>query len=194
MIEPAFDLCPKVTRSSPLRHVDVDYKCDFENMDRQMHKDIRYLSVMYGYIVPIGDTLTFNDFADLIAEHYDQSVPRNAFVTNQLRSHQENVLKSHPCVVFHPQNGVFMGEFLGLGFWSQLDPAGQDAAITFQNKEAAESMLKSWPLLPEGIQIVPVKPDADGFASIEACVAAGLPAWHPEGDLEKSYQRDRQTA
>ena len=93
-------------------------------------------------------------------------------------------MKSQPCVIYHPENGVFLGNFIGLGIWSKLDPAGQEAAITFKNKVEAEAFIKTWESGQEGVQLVSVTPDSMDFASIEACVAAGLPAWAPTGELE----------
>ena len=194
MIEPAFEFCPQVSRPTTLSAAVVDYKCEFEQIERQMTKDIRYLAVMYGYLLQKGETLTFNDFADRVAKSYDQSVPRNFYLTNQLRVHQKSILASKPCVIFHPEHGVFLGEFLGLGIWSELDSAGQNAATTFPNQEAAEAFLKTWPTQLEGIQTVPVTPGPDGYADIDACVAAGLPEWTVEDERDQNQNRQRQSA
>ena len=33
-------------------------------------------------------------------------------------------------VLYHPEDGVYLGGFMGLGFWSNLDPVGQPEAVT----------------------------------------------------------------
>lgn len=73
---------------------------------------------------------------------------------------------------------------MGLGFWSKLDPVGQDAAITFQSVREAKRVVRSWETRPTGIQYKQVRADItkkDGsvYASIEACFRAGLPGWDP---------------
>ncbi len=81
-------------------------------------------------------------------------------------------------VIFTQGNGVYLGSCMGLGFWSKLDPVGQDAAVTFPDVSAAEDHMASWECgRPSDVSFVEVIADADGFASIAACQAAGLPAW-----------------
>lgn len=81
-------------------------------------------------------------------------------------------------VIFSHEQGVYLGSCMGLGFWSNLDPVGQDAAVTFPDVSAAEGYMASWDCgRPDNVSFVEVVADADGFASIAACQAAGLPAW-----------------
>ena len=40
-------------------------------------------------------------------------------------------------VIFHEEMGVYLGNALGLGFWSMLDPAGQTSAVCFPDEDAA---------------------------------------------------------
>ena len=87
------------------------------------------------------------------------------------------------CVITHPEMGIYLGSFLGLGFWSKLDPAGQDAAPVFASSEEAETYMATWDnARPEGAVLRPVIPDSDDgtYASIDACVAAGLDRWSHE--------------
>ena len=80
------------------------------------------------------------------------------------------------CVIFHPEMGIYLGSFIGLAFWSKLDVAGQDFAVTFPCKEVADSFMHSWEGgRPKGALCVPVEPDDGNYASVEACVQAGLP-------------------
>jgi hypothetical protein len=73
---------------------------------------------------------------------------------------------------------------MGLGFWSKLDPVGQDSAITFPNVREAKRVVKSWETQFPGIQYKQVRADiinknGSMYASIEACFRAGLPGWDP---------------
>jgi len=84
-------------------------------------------------------------------------------------------------VLTHPEMGVYLGSGLGLGFWSKLDPCGQSAAITFENRVQADYVMTSWNHgRPDGVVIWPVMPDQGAYASVAACVTAGLEAWDPE--------------
>lgn len=40
--------------------------------------------------------------------------------------------------------GVYVGNALGLGFWSKLDDADQDTAVTFDSVEDAKEHVCSW--------------------------------------------------
>ena len=91
-------------------------------------------------------------------------------------------------VLYSERDGVFIGHGLGLGFWSKLDPVGQNCAVTFKSEEDA---LNAAPLFHAhtDVRAVPVvvdqpAPDMAGvpahYVSIAACVAAGLPAWNPD--------------
>lgn len=83
-------------------------------------------------------------------------------------------------VLYTEEDGVYLGGFLGLGFWSKVDSAGQAAAVTFPTMEAAEAHIATWECgRPEGVRFVPVVPDCGEAASIASCVAAGLPGWEP---------------
>lgn len=89
-------------------------------------------------------------------------------------------------VVVHPEMGVYLGSAMGMGFWSKLDPVGQDSAITFVNRMQAEQVMRAWDDgRPGDVVIWPMIPDRPGlarerYASIAACVAAGLEAWDPQ--------------
>jgi hypothetical protein len=82
-------------------------------------------------------------------------------------------------VIYSEELGVFVGEAFGLGFWSKLDPVGQDSAPVFDDEDQAQDWVnfgKGW---PKDLRFVEVNPDL-GFpkgASVAACVAAELPAW-----------------
>ena len=81
-------------------------------------------------------------------------------------------------VIYSEELGVYLGSCLGLGFWSKLDPAGQDYAVTFPSVEACKQWIDSWDSkLESPWKAVEVTPDSSGFASVASCVRAGLPAW-----------------
>jgi len=82
------------------------------------------------------------------------------------------------CIITHPTLGVFIGTGFGLGFWSKLEPMGQDAACVFKSQEEAQTFADSWGSPISGLTFLPVVPDRPGgFASIAACVAAGAEGW-----------------
>lgn len=83
-------------------------------------------------------------------------------------------------VITHPELGIYLGSAMGLGFWSKLDPVGQQAAVTFDSPEqAAAHVLVMDGALLVGWSTHPVTPDDKNYASIAACVAAGLEGWVP---------------
>jgi len=84
--------------------------------------------------------------------------------------------------IVHPAFGVYLGNALGLGFWSALDPVGQPAAVVFDNMQDAHDHIAQWhngnDFLPN-VSYRPVMADSDcgRYASEAACRAAGLPGW-----------------
>jgi hypothetical protein len=47
-------------------------------------------------------------------------------------------------VLHHPEAGIYLGNFLGMGFWSHLDPVGQPQAVTFATETEALTHIQSW--------------------------------------------------
>lgn len=86
-------------------------------------------------------------------------------------------------VIVHPEMGIYLGNFMGLGFWSKLDPVGQPSAITFATEsEAKEHMEEALGVPLPTFAYHEVEADEYvrhglWFASITACVKAGLPGW-----------------
>jgi hypothetical protein len=84
-------------------------------------------------------------------------------------------------VIYSEENGVYLGSAMGLGFWSKLDPIGQPAATTFDDEAQAQTHMDSWEGgRPADVRLVPVVADDGFYASIAACVRAGLPGWVDE--------------
>ena len=82
-------------------------------------------------------------------------------------------------VLNHPENGVYIGDFLGLGFWSNLETAGQDSAVTFNSEAEAMGHAETWPNPEdrEGLQAIALDTDGQKYATIAQLEAAGLPSW-----------------
>lgn len=85
-------------------------------------------------------------------------------------------------VVNHQQWGVFVGHSMGMAFWSKLDPAGQESAPVFNSaEEVAALMGPLWLKIKDQVALVYVTPDIHldrvSWASMKACVAAGLDMW-----------------
>lgn len=86
-------------------------------------------------------------------------------------------------VLYNEEIGVFLGECLGLGFWSQLDSCGQNAAITFPNKTEATKMISHMKQNDTNLAKLAISPilvevdDGDNFATIQSCMRAGIPGW-----------------
>jgi len=84
-------------------------------------------------------------------------------------------------VITHPEMGIYLGSAMGLGFWSKLDPVGQPSAVTFTSVSDAEDYMATWDGgRPEGVGFADVVPDEGQYASIAACVRAGLDGWLDE--------------
>lgn len=83
-------------------------------------------------------------------------------------------------ILFSPTLGVYLGCFWGLGFWSELDPVGQDAASTFETREEAHHHASTWESPVNDLTTLPVEADDRGWATVEACVLAGAKPWLSE--------------
>lgn len=81
-------------------------------------------------------------------------------------------------VIVSPEDGIYIGSCLGMGFWTKIDPVGQPSVVTFGSIPEAEGHMATWECgRPENISFHEVIPDAGVYASIQACVHAGLPGW-----------------
>jgi hypothetical protein len=82
-------------------------------------------------------------------------------------------------VIFSEENGVYLGECMGMGFWSKLDAVGQPSAVTFPSEQVARDYMAEWSSpAPLDVRLVPVVVDEEpGYASAAACMRAGLPGW-----------------
>ena len=87
-------------------------------------------------------------------------------------------------VIFHEKFGIYLGELFGLGFWSYLDPAGQNSAVTFPSEKEAQAHADSWETPQEGCRFVEVEIAHKRYATIAECAAADLP-WFQHAVPEK---------
>lgn len=83
-------------------------------------------------------------------------------------------------VIYSESAGVFIGTCLGLAFFSEMDAAGQERAVTFADEAEARSFVATWRNEPEPPwRCVQVETSKDNYATIDDCVRAGLPRWKP---------------
>lgn len=47
-------------------------------------------------------------------------------------------------VLYHDEMGIYLGSCMGLGFWTKLDPVGQNEAVTFESSEQALKHASTW--------------------------------------------------
>jgi hypothetical protein len=81
-------------------------------------------------------------------------------------------------VIVDPEMGIYIGNCLGMGFWTKLDPVGQPSVVTFESTQEAEDFMSTWEGgRPLGAKLHQVQPDDGIYASIQACVNAGLEGW-----------------
>ena len=114
-------------------------------------------------------------------------------------------------VIVHDDWGVFLGQHDRpfATFWTRMfdDCAPTDVVQCFSSPDAAMARVRSWGVQDdrwlEGVRLHPVVPDicpldAEPFASMAACMAAGLPGWVAANDVAERYsvagQRDGHAA
>lgn len=80
-------------------------------------------------------------------------------------------------ILNHPEWGVFVGEFIGLGFWTQLDSVEQTEVVTFRDIETANLYMKMLHPSPcDQVQVIEVDTDAV-YATELQCVTVGAKPW-----------------
>jgi hypothetical protein len=86
-------------------------------------------------------------------------------------------------ICVHSEYGIFLGTFLGMGFWSKLSPdhaQGQTAAPLFKDEEEMMNFFKNCesPELAEHITFVPAPDDDRGYVNETTLIAMGIEGWN----------------
>ncbi len=83
-------------------------------------------------------------------------------------------------LLLHPEWGIYLGAFIGMGFWSKLDHAGLTRAITFHSAaEAIQHSGKTFPVEWKRMVVVPILIEDNIYATLAEIVAAGEAGWDP---------------
>ena len=85
-------------------------------------------------------------------------------------------------VIYSEELGVYLGACMGLGFWSKLDPVGQEFACTFESAEQATKVVGAWDSPVENLRYIHVETAEETYASVSEVETAGLPGWNPHAD------------
>jgi len=65
-------------------------------------------------------------------------------------------------LISRPDFGIYVGHALGFGFWSLLDTAGQDCAVTFPDTASAIEHINSWDNPPDNTNFTFHNVDVEG--------------------------------
>lgn len=79
-------------------------------------------------------------------------------------------------IVDRKEWGIYLGSFLGLGFWSRSDAGDQHSACVFPTEHDARTFVRGWENNndPDCYRYVSVKSDARNHATVPELKAAGL--------------------
>lgn len=82
-------------------------------------------------------------------------------------------------VITHPDWGIYLGNFLGLGFFSMLDSGGQKEACVFRDRNDAEAYVSTWAANNDvdDYVYIPVSTQHAQYATIDELRVAGLCEW-----------------
>jgi hypothetical protein len=79
-----------------------------------------------------------------------------------------------PVVITHLSDGIYVGQALGLAFWTLIDAAGQAEVVTFTDEAEAREHVASWDKRNNPATYGYVAVSAGRYAGVEALAAAGL--------------------
>ena len=90
-------------------------------------------------------------------------------------------------VIAHPEDGIYLGNCMGLGFWSLMDAAGQYEAATFENEAQARAHVASWDSHndPNAFGYHKVVCANEFYATVDELKAAGLEDLLGEMEIEQ---------
>lgn len=89
-------------------------------------------------------------------------------------------------IAYCSEKGVYLGEMLGLGFWSNLDSVGQDSATVFPDEQSAHAYFASaeteitYSLIP--VEVLP----GDRWITAGELQRQGKPYWVPDAPLAET--------
>lgn len=85
-------------------------------------------------------------------------------------------------VVTRKSWGIYLGNAMGMGFWTLMDCVGQDQAATFVSEAQAVEHVRSWEEEnnPNDFSYHAVECAADRYATAEELLLAGLPKEYVE--------------
>ena len=89
-------------------------------------------------------------------------------------------------VIVHPEWGIYLGSAMGLGFWSKMDPVGQESAATFDGLLEAKRQIQSWDCNndPAKYKCVRVFTRERNWATVAECMLSGLDYWDPRTAID----------
>lgn len=88
-------------------------------------------------------------------------------------------------ILFSKENGIYLGSCMGLGFWSLLDPVGQDSACTFSSEQEALDWVNTWETKPNifwSLEAIEVQCEGD-YITRDECIRNGFPGWEIDENL-----------
>lgn len=96
-------------------------------------------------------------------------------------------------IILHPQDGIYLGNAMGFGFFSRLDSVGQTSVTVFETELQATNHILSWESndKPSQYKFVPIETQDSFFATISELKAAGLTEYL--GDMEQNQEKYNET-
>ena len=64
-------------------------------------------------------------------------------------------------LLYTESEGYFIGEMMGMGFWTNMDRAGQTHCVTFPNPRVAKQYSKSWTTPLEGLEVKEIETEEE---------------------------------
>ncbi|WP_432263071.1 hypothetical protein [Cupriavidus sp. TMH.W2] len=111
------------------------------------------------------------------SEPVRQAYAQFALDPSKLAHAMEEGARRKDVALYAPEEGVFIGEVLGGGFWSNLENLGLTTISTFPSVQAARESVATWITQPKDVRYVFVEAEPDGTSTMQACMRAGLPGW-----------------
>lgn len=95
-------------------------------------------------------------------------------------------------VIFHPEEGIYLGNCMGFGFFSLLDSVGQEQAVVFISNRQAKDHIRAWDTdnNPDNYKFIQLECDNDLYATIEELKEGGLAEYL--GDMEENRRKNLQ--